>query len=122
MPQSIGLSFTSSCLSGLTHGNRVPSHALLPGLACARLGRAALILPDVTGVNKPGIQNHCIRGGYSLGLAVQLVSLVGANIWAIYRAEVLCVAAPHLQQPLWTMNSNHVELHEGTVWLMRQCQ
>ena len=42
--------------------------------------------------------------------AVQLVPLVGANIWAVYRAEVLRVAAPHLQQPFWTMNSTHVGL------------
>ena len=62
------------------------------------------------------------RGSYSLRLAVQLVMLIGADIWAVYRAEVLCVAAPHAQQPLRTMKSNHVELHKGTVWLMRQCQ
>ena len=110
MPRSIGISFTSSCLSGFTHGYRVPSHAMLPGLTFARLRRAALVLPGVTGTKKLGSHHHCVRGRCSLELAVQLVPLVGANIWAVYRAEVLCVAAPHLQQPLWTMNGTHVGL------------
>ena len=71
---------------------------MLLGLTCARLGRAALTLPGVTGAEELGSHHHCVRGRYSLGLAVQLVTLIGADIWAIYWAEVLCVAAPHLQQ------------------------
>ena len=92
------------------------------GLACARLGRPALILPGVTGTKKLGSNHHCVRFRCSLGLAVQLVPLVGAYIWAVCRTEVLCVAAPHLQQPLWTINSNQVGLHIGTIWLMGQCR
>ena len=89
---------TSTCLSGLALLYRVPSYAMLLGLACARLRRAALILPGVTGTKELGSHHHCVRGRCSLGLAVQLVMLIGADIRAVYRAEVLCVAAHHLQQ------------------------
>ena len=92
------------------------------GLTCARLGRAALILPGVTGAKELGSHHHCVRGRHSLNLAVQLVTLIGADIRAVYPSEVLCVAAHHLQQWLWTMTDSHVRIHAGIVWLMGQCQ
>ena len=48
---------------------------------------------------------------YSPGLAVQLVRVIAADIWEVYSADVLCIAAPHLQQPLWTMKMRYVGLH-----------
>ena len=71
---------------------------MLLGLACARLGRAALIFPGVTDAEELGSHHHPIWGRYSLGLTVQLVALIAADIWTVYRAEILCVAAPYLQQ------------------------
>ena len=94
---------------------RVPSHAMLPGLACARLGRAVLILPGVTGTKELGSHYHCVIGRYSLGLAMQLVMLIGADIRAVCRAEVFCVAALHLQQRLWTINDSHVGGHTSII-------
>ena len=72
--------------------------SLPSGLTCARLGRAALILPGVTGAKELGSHHHCVRGRYTFALAVQLVTLIGADVRAVYWAEVLCVAAHHLQQ------------------------
>lgn len=88
--------------------------AVLLGQACARLGRAALILPGVTGTKELGFHYHCVMGRYCLRLAVQLVRLIGSDIRAVYRAEALCVAAPHLQ-PLWNIDSGPIELHTDKV-------
>ena len=66
------------------------------GPASARLGRAALVL-SATKAKELRARHHSVRDKILLGLAVQMVPLIWADLWTVYWAQVLGVATSFLR-------------------------